>query len=42
MEESDVGINPDNITLSDNGEESPVVSYIVQEGDSLEKISKEF
>ena len=42
VEEPDVGINPDNITLSDNGEESPVVSYIVQEGDSLEKISKEF
>lgn len=41
-EDTQVGINPDNITISDDGEDFSVVSYIVQEGDTLEKISKEF
>lgn len=41
-EESKIGINPDNINISDQGEDFSVISYIVQEWDSLEQISKEF
>lgn len=41
-EENQIGINPDNINISDSGDDFSVISYIVQEGDTLEKISKEF
>ena len=41
-EENTVGINPDNINISDSGDDFSVISYIVQEWDTLEKISKEF
>ena len=42
-EDSIVGINPDNINITTDDEgDTPVIHYIVQEGDTLEKISKEF
>lgn len=41
-EDNTIGINPDYINISEDGDESAVIHYIVQEGDSLEKISKEF
>lgn len=41
-EDTTVGINPDYINILEDENESPVIHYIVQEGDSLEKISKEF
>lgn len=41
-EENQIGINPDNINISDSGDDFSIISYIVQEGDTLEKISKEF
>jgi len=42
-EDSTIGINPDNINITTNDEEdTPIIHYVVQEGDTLEKISKEF
>ena len=42
-EDSTIGINPDNINITTDDEwEAPVIHYIVQEWDTLEKISKEF
>ena len=39
-----IGINPDYINISDsvNDDDFSVIHYIVQEGDTLETISKEF
>lgn len=42
-DEENVEINLDSIvSISDEGENSPIISYIVQPWDTLEKISKEF
>lgn len=41
-ENQQIGINPDNINISENGDDSSVIYYIIQEGDTLESISKEF
>ncbi len=42
-EDDVIGINPDNINITTDDEgDTPVIHYIVQEWDTIEKISKEF
>ena len=42
-EDDTIGINPDNINITTDDEgDTPIIHYIVQEWDTIEKISKEF
>jgi len=42
-EDDTIGINPDNINITtDDTGDTPIIHYVVQEWDTIEKISKEF